>query len=226
MLIPSFLRPRGKSCTSPEYTCSDLRPPVCTTSASWPAVKGKVVHLRAHRLPLTSYMTLGRSLSNTLTLYVSFPICKSEIIRVPTLRFATSSKGVKTHEVSGAEPGTKEVVRGVSCPSHRPPPSLGLRVSGSQPMPTSGLVFSFQACRGELGFASWNSKWLGPWKIAWAAALGVALASSAPAGTHSLQLREPQTDTTFKTITYCINRWAYGVQAKREPKQTEYWLVV
>lgn len=75
-----------------------------------------MAHLRAHRLPLTSYMTLGKSFSNTLTLYVSFPICKTEIVRVPTLRFAVNSKGVKTHEVSGAEPGTKEVVRGVSCP--------------------------------------------------------------------------------------------------------------
>lgn len=171
-------------------------------------------------------MTLGKSFSNTLTLYVSFPICKTEIVRVPTLRFAVNSKGGKTHEVSGAKPGTKEVVRGVSCPSHRPPPSLGLGVSGSQPMPTSGLVFSFQACRGELGFASWNSKWLGPWKIAWAAALGVAPASSVPAAAHGLQLREPQTDTTFKKITHCVNRCANGVQAKREPKQTEYQLVV
>ena len=41
-------------------------------------------------------------------------------------------KGVKPCEV-GAQPGTRGVAWGVSCPFHHPPHSLGLGVSGPQP---------------------------------------------------------------------------------------------
>lgn len=51
-------------------------------------------------------------------------------------------KGVTTHE-SEAEPGTREVVSGIGCPSHHPPCSLGLGVSGPQPVLTDVLGFFF-----------------------------------------------------------------------------------